>query len=423
MTMTNHNIQPHNFSQLEPPSAPDEASFQHQQHSPSPQSPSPCQQQQLHHINDDHHHHDDPTISHLDDQLHQSHHDHHHHHHDEPPSRKRQRHNLQDVSNKAITPSRASGRIRVKMEAAAAAAEQQKQQLQETCERQPSTAATKPPPPVPLKHRKRRAKNKQLNGDGHHELQIDVKRPNSVLVDTSIRALLTSFAFARLSPENQKILVESLPLVDRPATTDHQQLSLNPSSINNEFFNRACIEWRDRLAYGEFTNEHQTKLRAEQEREKSKIDPWKARNFEGIWGIKSSQRENLGEMLEKSAMEVKQQMEQGDFEIPAVYIDEMWKSEEAKDDNDDDDDDDNEKEDDGGCSGGSGGSGKGVEEETGGGDDDEVVDEEDEEEEDENDDDESDGEEAEPEEEEEFEKMVSFNVTAFLWRVTALRLI
>lgn len=107
---------------------------------------------------------------------------------------------------------------------------------------------------------------------------------------------------------------------------ENQGVDLNPSSINNEFFNRACLEWRDRLSNGEFTNESQMKLRAEHEKEKSKIDPWKARNFEGIWGIKSNNNGtvNVGAMMEKSAMEVKERVKQGDFEIPEGFISEVW---------------------------------------------------------------------------------------------------
>lgn len=247
---------------------------------------------------------------------------------DVQPVKKRQRQAFVDDPNKQLAPARTSGRIRIKMEAAAAA-EQQKihDQQQQQQQQQQEQSKTIPKPPVVIKHRRRR--RPKLNGDANCELQIDVKRPNSVLVDTSIRALLTNFAFSQLSPENQKILVESLPLVDRPVPgSDSEPIELNPSSINNEFFNRACIEWRDRLAYGEFTNEHQTKLKAEQERDKSKIDPWKARNFEGIWGIKATFKDNLGSILEKSAMEVRR-MEQDDFDIPEGFINEMWKVEEA----------------------------------------------------------------------------------------------
>lgn len=239
------------------------------------------------------------------------------------PLRKRQRQNLLDVSNtKSLAPLRASGRIRIKMTAAA--------------ELKLPEPAVKPAKVLNSSNNfKQRRRPKKLKTDLVSELAIDVKRPSSVLVDTSIRALLTNVAFSQLCPENQKILIESLPLVDRPVapSKENQAVDLNPSSINNEFFNRACIEWRDRLSNGEFTNEHQTKLRAEQEREKSKIDPWKARNFEGIWGIKTNGHGvvNVGAMMEKSAMEMKERVEQGDFEIPEGFISEVWKREEADD--------------------------------------------------------------------------------------------
>ncbi|CRL07558.1 CLUMA_CG020523, isoform A [Clunio marinus] len=240
------------------------------------------------------------------------------------PLRKRQRHNFQDVYNTkpSLAPIRASGRIRIKMTAAA--------------EQKPPEPSVKPVKIVFSQNsNKQRRKVKKLKTDLSSELAIDVKRPSSVLVDTSIRALLTNVAFSQLSPENQKILIESLPLVDRPTppSKENECVELNPSSINNEFFNRACIEWRDRLSNGEFTNEHQTKLRAEHEKEKSKIDPWKARNFEGIWGIKSNGHGlvNVGAMMEKSAMEMKERVEQGDFEIPEGFISEVWKGEQNED--------------------------------------------------------------------------------------------
>lgn len=243
------------------------------------------------------------------------------------PLRKRQRQNLQDVSNtKSLAPIRASGRIRIKMTAAA--------ELKTTEPiTKPNTKTSFCNSNISSSNNKQRRRAKKLKSDSASDIAIDVKRPSSVLVDLSIRTLLTNVAFCQLSPENQKILIESLPLVDRPSamSKENQSIELNPSSINNEFFNRACVEWRDRLSNGEFTNEHQTKLRAEQEREKSKIDPWKARNFEGIWGIKSNGSVNVAAMMEKSAMEMKGRVEQGDFEIPEGFISEVWKREQTVD--------------------------------------------------------------------------------------------
>lgn len=56
--------------------------------------------------------------------------------------------------------------------------------------------------------------------------------------------------------------------------------------MNNEFFARACLEWRKRLAEGEFTPENQQRLKMEAERDKNKLDPWKVKHFEPIWGEK-----------------------------------------------------------------------------------------------------------------------------------------
>ncbi|CAH1391600.1 unnamed protein product [Nezara viridula] len=55
----------------------------------------------------------------------------------------------------------------------------------------------------------------------------------------------------------------------------NSNLRLSGSGLNNEFFARACLDWRERLAEGEFTPENQAKIKAEQEKEKSKLDPWK----------------------------------------------------------------------------------------------------------------------------------------------------
>lgn len=55
---------------------------------------------------------------------------------------------------------------------------------------------------------------------------------------------------------------------------------MSSSGLNNEFFARACLEWRERLAEGEFTPENQQKLKAEAEREKSKLDPWKVQKHD-----------------------------------------------------------------------------------------------------------------------------------------------
>ncbi|XP_026756991.2 putative Polycomb group protein ASXL3 [Galleria mellonella] len=112
---------------------------------------------------------------------------------------------------------------------------------------------------------------------------IDLETPDSILVNTNIRALLNKHTFSLLPPLYQFKLGQLLPSVDRLSPSGR----LNSSSLNNEFFARACLEWQDCLSGGEFTPENQQKMKTEAEREKSKIDPWKLKHFEPIWGEKS----------------------------------------------------------------------------------------------------------------------------------------
>lgn len=112
---------------------------------------------------------------------------------------------------------------------------------------------------------------------------IDLETPDSILVNTNIRALLNKHTFSLLPPLYQYKLGQLLPSVDRPSTSGR----LSSSSLNNEFFARACLEWQDCLSGGEFTPENQQKMKTEAEKEKSKIDPWKLKHFEPFWGEKS----------------------------------------------------------------------------------------------------------------------------------------
>lgn len=111
---------------------------------------------------------------------------------------------------------------------------------------------------------------------------IDLETPDSILVNTNIRQLLNKHTFSLLPPLYQYKLGQLLPSVDRPSTSGR----LSSSSLNNEFFARACLEWQDGLSGGEFTPENQQKIKTEAEKEKSKIDPWKLKHFEPFWGDK-----------------------------------------------------------------------------------------------------------------------------------------
>ncbi|XP_076278995.1 transcriptional regulator additional sex combs isoform X1 [Lasioglossum baleicum] len=125
----------------------------------------------------------------------------------------------------------------------------------------------------------RRRSTKRLSATAQLEAGlVDLESPTSILASTSLRALLNRHTFQGLPPLYQRKLAQLLPAVDRQDAAT--------SGLNNEFFSRACVEWRRRLAEGEFTPENQQRLKMEAERDKNKLDPWKVKHFEPIWGEK-----------------------------------------------------------------------------------------------------------------------------------------
>ncbi|XP_037833873.1 putative Polycomb group protein ASXL2 isoform X2 [Kryptolebias marmoratus] len=122
--------------------------------------------------------------------------------------------------------------------------------------------------------------------------KIDVETPDSILVNTNLRAIINKHTFSILPPDCQQKLLKLLPEVDRQACLDGL-LKVASSALNNEFFTSAAQSWKERLAEGEFTPELQLRMRQEIEKEK-KVELWKEAFFENYYG------ENSGLSYEES---------------------------------------------------------------------------------------------------------------------------
>ncbi|XP_035529619.1 putative Polycomb group protein ASXL2 isoform X1 [Morone saxatilis] len=122
--------------------------------------------------------------------------------------------------------------------------------------------------------------------------KIDVETPDSILVNTNLRAIINKHTFSVLPPDCQQRLLKLLPEVDRQACMDGL-LKVTSSALNNEFFTSAAQSWKERLAEGEFTPELQLRMRQEIEKEK-KVEHWKEAFFENYYG------ENSGLSFEES---------------------------------------------------------------------------------------------------------------------------
>nr|XP_056708361.1 putative Polycomb group protein ASXL2 [Euleptes europaea] len=115
--------------------------------------------------------------------------------------------------------------------------------------------------------------------------EIDVETPDSILVNTNLRALINKLTFSLLPADCQQRLLQLLPEVDRQIGVDGL-LKLSSSALNNEFFTSAAQGWKERLSEGEFTPEMQLRLRQELEKEK-KVELWKEHFFESYYGQSS----------------------------------------------------------------------------------------------------------------------------------------
>uniref|UniRef100_A0A4W5LBR5 DEUBAD domain-containing protein n=1 Tax=Hucho hucho TaxID=62062 RepID=A0A4W5LBR5_9TELE len=80
--------------------------------------------------------------------------------------------------------------------------------------------------------------------------EIDVETPDSILVNTNLRALINKHTFSVLPTECQQKLLTLLPEVDQQACMDGL-LKVTSSALNNEFFTSAAQSWKERLAEGQ----------------------------------------------------------------------------------------------------------------------------------------------------------------------------
>ncbi|XP_031342356.1 polycomb protein Asx isoform X2 [Photinus pyralis] len=155
-----------------------------------------------------------------------------------------------------------------------------------------------------IKHRKRTSKKLSTAAQLEQTKEgcVDLETPDSILVNTNLRSLLNKYTFAVLPSLYQHKLVQLLPIVDRPPLNSSTDVAtrLSASGLNNEFFARACLEWQERLAEGEFTPENQQKLKTEADKERSRLDPWKLKHFEPIWGDRSNGRGDMVSTKEPS---------------------------------------------------------------------------------------------------------------------------
>lgn len=131
--------------------------------------------------------------------------------------------------------------------------------------------------------RKKRKRGSRDIDIGETNRKVDITSPDSILVNFSLRHFINRKNFYSLPLFYQYKLVKLLPKCDQIETSEGW-IKLDPSAFKNEFFDRASRAWEERLKEGKKTPEYMMKWKNDILKEKARLDPWKVKNFEPVWG-------------------------------------------------------------------------------------------------------------------------------------------
>ncbi|XP_015793626.2 polycomb protein Asx [Tetranychus urticae] len=128
--------------------------------------------------------------------------------------------------------------------------------------------------------------------------KIDITTPDSIFVNTNLKDIINKATFNSLPLFYQYKLVQMLPKCDQ-ITTSEGWTKMSSTALRNEFFNRAVKSWSDRLKDGKLTPEFLVRWRNEILKESSKLDPWKAKHFERVWGEALESQKEIDNELDR----------------------------------------------------------------------------------------------------------------------------
>lgn len=137
----------------------------------------------------------------------------------------------------------------------------------------------------PQKKRGRPSHKRQLQ-EIRDERKINLQTADSVVVATNLKSILTLEALQSLPSSCQTQLVRLLPKFDQVPKDSDGSLKASDTALSNEYFARFCLQYLEKLSDNKLSDEAVEQAKTDTSRELAKLDPWKLRNFEPIWGQK-----------------------------------------------------------------------------------------------------------------------------------------
>jgi len=83
----------------------------------------------------------------------------------------------------------------------------------------------------------------------------------------------------------QNQLIRLLPEFDQIHSKDGT-LKASDTAMSNEYFVRFCTQYQEKLSENKLSEKAVEQAKSDTSRELAKLDPWKLKNYEPIWGRK-----------------------------------------------------------------------------------------------------------------------------------------
>lgn len=146
----------------------------------------------------------------------------------------------------------------------------------------------------PAKKRGRPSHKRQLR-EIRSERKINLQTADSVVTATNLKSILTIENLQSLPVHCQNQLIRLLPEFDQVRRNDGS-LQASPTALSNEHFARFCAKYVEKLSENKLSDKAIEQAKNDATKELAKLDPWKLKNYEPIWGKKLiSQRLDLDE--------------------------------------------------------------------------------------------------------------------------------
>lgn len=118
-----------------------------------------------------------------------------------------------------------------------------------------------------------------------NERKVNLQTPDSVLTATNLKSILSIEALNSLPTHYQNQLVKLLPEPDQ-VTQEDGTLKPSDTALNNEHFARFCTQYLEKLTDNKLSEKAIEQAKLDVSKELARLDPWKLKNLEPIWGKK-----------------------------------------------------------------------------------------------------------------------------------------